>query len=409
MNLTELFFTAQTALLHRKGRTLLTMLGIIIGIAAIIVTMAIGKGAQQAITDKISAMGDNHLYVQRGSFKAAKSVKRSNGKLSRNLNLKDLQAIASQVAGVYKISPMTFSQSTISVGKKNFQVTIKSGNTDLLQILNRSVAQGYNFLPHHDKLKNRVILLGEATAKELFGRANPVGKTVKLENQMFVVLGVIAKIENYFGTQDPNNDCYIPFFTAKRYLLKENNSNVQAIVISAADKNLISTAYRQTRRVLRATRELEPDAEDDFVIIDQQTIETAAQGSAQIIMLLLLIIASIALLVGGIGVMNIMLVCVSERTREIGIRMALGARYRDILQQFLCEAVLLCIGGGCIGVLVGISVPLGLGKIIGWQVSINWWSVVFAFGLTTGIGIFFGFYPAKLAAELNPVEALAEK
>lgn len=409
MNYAELFFTAKTALLHRKGRTMLTMLGIIIGISAIIVTMSIGKGAEQAIADKIFAMGENYLYVHRGTLKSVKSVKGHKSKASKNLTLKDVEAIKSQITAVYKISPMNFTQATISFGGKILQIQIKSGNEDMLGILNRRIIFGYSFLPEHQQQAARVIVLGQLAAQELFGRKNPVGELVKLEGQLFKVIGVLARIENYFGIMDPNMDSYIPFATAKRYLLKEKNNNVAAIAISALTKDTVPKVYRQVRRVLRATRNLAHDSEDDFTIVDQQSIETAAKGSAQIIMLLLLIIASIALLVGGIGVMNIMLVCVSERTREIGIRMALGAKQQDILKQFLCEAVLLCLIGGIIGVSLGVSFSFALGKIIGWKILINWWSVLFSFGLTTGVGIFFGFYPARLAAQLSPVDALADK
>ncbi len=385
------------------------MLGIIIGIAAIIVTMAIGKGAQQAIEARIFAMGDNYLYIYKGLLNSVKKVKGPRSPAAKKLTLKDILAIKAQVAGVYRISPLAFANATVSAGGKNLQVTIKSGNEELFEILNRKFSAGHGFLPDHLVNKSRVIVLGELAAQELFGRREAVGQLIKLEGQLFKIIGVLERLENYFGMQDPNTDCYIPFTTAKRYLLRESNNAVAAIAISAFTKESVPQVYRQTRRVLRATHALLHDAEDDFTIFDQQSIERAAKGSTQIIMLLLLIVSSISLLVGGIGVMNIMLVCVSERTREIGIRMALGAKQRDILLQFLGEAVLLCLFGGALGVLLGVSVPLLLGKITGWQAVINWWSVLLSLLLTTAIGLFFGYYPAKMASKQSPVVALAER
>lgn len=409
MNESELFRTAFSALWHRKGRASLTMLGIIIGIAAIIATLAIGKGAQTVIKSKISSMGDNYLYIYRGNVKAGRKVKNANSEISKPITLRHVQAIVDQVQGISRVSPMVISRNVLVYGQKNIDTEIKAGNEHIFAILNRTIAKGMSFSPDHAEKKAKVIVLGSKTAKELFDWQDPIGKKVKLCEELFTVIGVVEEIENYFGISDPNTNSYIPFGAAKKHVLKEKGNRVGAVAISAQSGEMVEKVSRQVRRVLRAGHDLDEKSDDDFTIIDQQSIESAANASAQVITLLLLIIASISLMVGGVGVMNIMLVCVSERTREIGIRMALGATSKIIMRQFLYESILLCGSGGMIGVGLGVLIPKVLGYLTGWNTVVSPLSVIVSLGLTSVVGLFFGYYPAKVAAKLDPVQALAEK
>lgn len=409
MSESELLRTACSALWHRKGRASLTMLGIIIGIAAIIATLAIGKGAQSVIQSKISSMGDNYLYVYRGNVKAGRKVKNANAEISKPLTLRHLQAIIDQVQGVSRVTPMVISRNILVHGPKSIDTEIKAGNEHLFSILNRQIARGTSFTPDHVQAKAKVMVLGSKTAKELFGWEDPIGKKVRLADELFTVIGVAEEIVSYFGISDPNTSAYITFGAAKRHVLKEKGNRVGAIAISAQSREMVEKVSRQVRRVLRASHGLDEKSDDDFTIIDQQSIEGAANASAQVVTLLLLIIASISLIVGGVGVMNIMLVCVSERTREIGIRMALGATSKIIMRQFLYESILLCGSGGMIGVGIGILIPKVLGYFTGWNTVVSIWSVIVSLGLTSVVGVFFGYYPAKVAAQMDPVQALAEK
>ena len=311
--------------------------------------------------------------------------------------------------GINSITPMAIVCKVMVYGAKSIDAQIKSGNEHVFSIMNRKIGLGEGFNSDHVEQKSKVIVLGSKVAEEIFGFIDAIGKKVKIENYLFTVIGVAEEVVNYFGIADPNTNVYMPFSTAKRFILKEKNDRVDAIAISAKSREMVQVVARQVRRVIRSRHNLDDQTDDDFSIIDQQSIESAANSSAQIITLLLMIIASISLIVGGVGVMNIMLVCVSERTREIGIRMALGATGKDIMWQFLYESVLLCGSGGLIGVIFGILIPKFLGFVTGWSPVISVWSIVIALGLTSGVGLFFGYYPAKVAAKMDPVKALAEK
>lgn len=409
MNELEILRTAFRALVYRKGRAILTMIGIVIGVAAIIATFAIGAGAQKSVKDKIYSMGQNHLCVYRGSIESGKKVKSPGRDPIKNLTLKDVKALCEQVDEILSISPMTIRSEIISYDQKNMDVQVKSGNENIFSILNRNIALGMAFSRDQVLKKNKVIVLGKKLAKELFGSQNPIGKRVKIKNMIFNVIGVAKKIENYFGIQDPNTEAYVIFEVAKQFLLKEKDNKVGAIVMSAKSREAVSVVARQARRVLRASHNLGQNESDDFTIIDQQSIEGAAEASAKVITLLLLIIAAISLVVGGVGVMNIMLVCVAERTREIGIRMALGATGKIILRQFLYESIILCGFGGIIGAVFGLAISKILGLATGWGDCVNLWSVAVSLGLTTLVGLISGYYPAKIASNMNPVRALAER
>ncbi len=225
---------------------------------------------------------------------------------------------------------------------------------------------------------------------------------------IFTVIGTTKKIENYFGISDPNMEAYVIFDVAKQYLLKERDNRVGAIVMSSKTRESVNVVSRKAHRILRASHALGPQDNDDFTIIDQQSIEGAADASTRVITLLLLIIATISLIVGGVGVANIMLVCVAERTREIGIRMALGATNSVIMRQFLYESIMLCGFGGLLGVFLGALISKILALATGWKIVLSPWTVLFAFCLTTFVGLVSGYFPAKAASKLNPVQALEE-
>lgn len=405
----EILRTAFRALAYRRGRAILTMIGIVIGVAAIIATFAIGAGAQKTVKDKIYSMGENYLSIYKGSIESGKKVNRPGANLTKNLTLKDLKALCEQVEGILSISPMTIRNEIISCGQKNMDVAIKSGNEELFSILNRKIALGSAISREQVAKKSKVIVLGKKLAKELFAKQNPIGKKVKIKNMIFTVIGVAKKIENYFGIADPNTDAYVVFDVAKQFLLREKDNRVGVIALSAISREAVGKVARQARRVLRASHNLGENESDDFTIIDQDSIEGAANASGRVMTLLLLMIAVISLIVGGVGVMNIMLVCVAERTREIGIRMALGATRRVIMRQFLYEAIILCGLGGIIGAFFGVIVSKILSLATGWGNSVSVWPIFVSLALTTLVGLISGYYPAKIASKMNPVTALAEQ
>lgn len=404
----EIIRTACMALWHRRGRAFLTMIGVVIGVCAIIATLAIGAGARKSVKDKIYSMGENHLFVYRGVIESGKKVSRSNTAPTKYLTIKDLKALCEQIDEILSISPMTIRNEIISFGSKNIDVQVKSGNESIFAILNRKIEEGIGFTQDQVYKKSKVIVLANKLAKELLGSGNPIGKKVKIKNMIFTVIGTTKKIENYFGISDPNMEAYVIFDVAKQYLLKERDNRVGAIVMSSKTRESVNVVSRKAHRILRASHALGPQDNDDFTIIDQQSIEGAADASTRVITLLLLIIATISLIVGGVGVANIMLVCVAERTREIGIRMALGATNSVIMRQFLYESIMLCGFGGLLGVFLGALISKILALATGWKIVLSPWTVLFAFCLTTFVGLVSGYFPAKAASKLNPVQALEE-
>ena len=407
MNIKLLLHISLRSLLEHKGRSLLTMLGIIIGISAIIATLAIGKGAEKKLTEQILAMGNNYISVYPGNWLHEGKTTAKKRKKVPNLFEKDVEALKKQCPEIHKITAEFFLKDVIRFESNNILSEIKCGNEQFMHILGRKFHRGMSFNSYHVGRGARVIVLGFKASQELFKKMNPIGKAVYIKKHPFTVVGVLANMTNYRGIKDPNLDVFIPITTAKRRLSKASNV-VHGISMGAPSRDSIPLITKKIRKILRFRRDVESGEIDNFLIFDQSSMRKAAKESSNILNILLLIIASISLLVGGIGVMNIMLVSVSERTKEIGIRMALGATSPVILTQFILESIMLCFFGGTIGIVIGVVVPQITAYFTKWQVVVTTSSILIAFFTTSAIGIFFGFYPARKAAKMNPVDALLD-
>lgn len=407
MNIATLIKISFKNIKNHKTRSLLTILGIIIGISSIIATLSIGYGAEKKLREKILSMGKNYIFIHPGKNEEGKTIL-TKRKAARALKENDIIILKKQCREIKYISPTMYSRRIINFRNNNVNVDIKSGNEELLKILGRKIQRGSFFTKYHVLKNAKVVVIGSKTATDLFENINPIGKTIKIQNQLFNVIGVIKPIEHYMGELDPNLDIYMPITTVKKYILYVPDSHIHAINISAKNKQKMHSVVKKTKKILRFMHRLKSNEPDDFTIYDQQAMIKAANKSSNTLNILLLIIAAISLLVGGIGVMNIMLVSVSERTKEIGIRIALGANGSTVLKQFIIEAVALCFTGGILGIIFGITIPYIVSVFTKWTVIIKTPSIIFAFLITFFVGLIFGFYPAKKASKMNPVDALKE-
>ncbi len=408
MNTTLIIQNALRSINKHRGRSLLTMLGIIIGTASIIAILAIGNGAAERVRREIMANGQNYMFINAGNWF------QEQGKLLRlkripSLTTNDLKILQDHVPTIKYISPVVLTRQTITHYTKSMCSEIKGGNYQLHLILNRPLAKGQWFNPTHTRKRCRVIVLGARAAHELFDKSNPIGQAVQINKCNFTVIGVLKNMESRFGMMDPNLDSFIPYTTAKKFFLRMNGNKIPALTLSANTMDDMPATVKLVKKILRVRRHIAPPAPDDFSIMDQASMLKAAQRSSDTLTLFLLIIAIISLIVGGIGVMNIMLVSVKERTKEIGIRMALGATQSMILTQFLVEALVLCSIGGIIGLTAGVATPYIVSLFTGWLVIITPASLIIACAAMAGVGLIFGYYPARQASELNPVEALIEQ
>lgn len=390
----------------------MTMLGIIVGVAAIIATLAIGHGAEERVKQQLLAMGNNYIFIHSGNSISGEGIQKSSKqKDAQYLRMEDIDALDQQCPGINRISPTMFFDEQVTFMGTSIHSDIKAGNEDFISILGLKINKGMGLTQHHIKKSAKFAVLGPKAAKILFKSLDPIGRTIQIRNNTFTVIGVLQSIENFFGLKDPNLNIFIPISTAKKYLAKSKKyaaSKIAGITISARNKEDVGLVVKRTRQILRARHRLELSDPDDFTIYDQMSMMKAAKDSSSVLNLLLLIIASISLIVGGIGVMNIMLVSVSERTKEIGVRMALGAPDKLILRQFLCESLTLCFIGGLIGIVLGGVIPLIASYFTGWIVSIKPISILLAFGTIVLVGLIFGYYPARKASRLNPVQALID-
>ncbi len=392
---------------NHKTRSTLTILGIIIGISSVIATLAIGYGAEKKLRKRILSMGKNYIFIHSGKTIEGKTTLK---KRIQAIPLKDrdILILKKQCSEIQNISPTMYSRRIAAFKKNNVNVDIKSGNTELLKVLNKKIQRGTFFNKYHISKHSKVVVLGSNSAKELFDNKNPIGKKIKIQNEHFFVLGVIKHIKNSMGQEDPNLDIYMPITTVKKYILFQSNTLIHGINISVRKKQYMHKTVKKIRKILRSLHNLKQKDPDDFTIYNQQAMVKAAKRTSNTLNTLLLIIAAISLLVGGIGVMNIMLVSVSERTKEIGIRIALGATSSTVLKQFLIEAITLCFTGGVLGVILGIITPYIVSIFTKWTIIIKIPSIIFAFLITFFIGLIFGYYPAKKASKLNPVDALED-
>ena len=402
MKMLNILLSAFRALQRNKMRSFLTMLGIIIGVAAVIAMLAIGQGAEYSVKQQIAALGTNVLMVFPGAqqqggvrFGAGSAV---------TLTEDDAQAIARECPAVQYISPGAFSGGQVIAGNLNWATSIQGVGADYLEIRQWSVDYGEFFTEQDIKGAAKVCVLGKTVADNLFPESSPVDQTIRIRNVPFKVVGVLTKKGQNAMGQDQDDVILAPYTTVIRRL--SHWQNLRYILVSATSLNSINSAQQQISELLRMRHKIAPYDADDFTIRNQTDLATTATATTQILTILLASIASVSLLVGGIGIMNIMLVSVTERTREIGIRMSIGARGRDILTQFLIEALVLSLLGGIVGIIFGTVGSSVISSIAKWPTIITAFSIVLSFGFSICIGIFFGFYPARKAALLNPIDAL---
>ena len=387
-----------------KLRTFLTMLGMVIGVFAVVLMMAIGQGAQESVKASIESMGSNMFIVLSGSSTAGGV--RMGGGASPTLNVGDADAIA-ELPGVQVVAPIHPGTVQVVYGSNNWSTSAYGTTPSYLDVRSWPVTDGFPFTDSDLRSATRVALLGKTVADHLFGDEDPVGKTIRVRNNPFVVLGVMGVKGQSLDGRDQDDTILMPLTTAQRKVFgTQFQGSVRYINVQAASAEVMSTVEKSINTMLRQRHRIRDGQDDDFTVRNLTAMANSAAETARIMSLLLGAIASISLLVGGIGIMNIMLVSVTERTREIGIRMALGARERDILIQFLMEAIIISVLGCFIGLLLGIGSALLVNALTKTAVIITGSSVLIAFGVAATVGIFFGFYPAKKAAQLDPIEAL---
>ena len=390
------------ALRRNKMRTALTMLGIIIGVGAVIAMVGIGNGAKAQVEARIAALGQNVIMVFSGSITRGGVHTGFGG--AGTLTVEDANAIARDVPGVAGVSPEVRSGAQVMAGANNWSTSIMGESPDYLNIRQWDLADGTMFTDLDVRSAAKVCVLGKTTADKLFPEDNPVGKIIRIKNVPMKVLGVLrSKGVSMFGS-DQDDTVLIPYTTAmKRFAgvttLRSINVQSQTAAQMTEVQNAITELLRQRHRI-------QPGADDDFMLRNQQELSEAMTATTEVMTALLAAIASVSLLVGGIGIMNIMLVSVTERTREIGIRMAVGARGRDILLQFLIEAVVLSSTGGILGILCGVGGAKLITMIKEWPTLVSPQSIIIAFAFSAAVGVFFGFYPARKASHLDPIDAL---
>lgn len=387
------------ALRRNLLRTLLTALGIIIGVGAVIAMVSIGNGAKTQVEAQIASLGQNIVTVFPGS--SARGGAASGRGSWSSLTPADADAIAREVFGVVAVSPSIRDRSQVLANGLNWNTTLQGEGHDFLGIRSWGLAAGEMFSENDVRRSNKVALIGQTVAAQLFPGDDPVGQTLRIRNLPFKVVGVLAqKGFNYFGS-DQDDVVIVPYTSAMSRIARREF--LSSINIQAADPKLMAVIQQETTALLQQRR---GNREPDFVVRNQQELAEAATATTKTMTVLLAAIAGVSLLVGGIGIMNIMLVSVTERTREIGIRLAVGAHGRDILAQFLIEAIILSLMGGTIGILLGVGVSEILARINNWPTLVSTTAVTVAFVFSGIVGVFFGFYPARQAARLDPIEAL---
>lgn len=404
MNFTNLLKIALRAIAANKLRSFLTMLGIIIGVASVITMLAIGQGSKQSIQQNIAEMGSNMIMIRPGQDKGPGGVRQDASEM-QTLKLKDYETLCQNAKYLAAISPSVNASGQFINGNNNTPSTIYGISPDYLEIRQLKVKEGEMFTDNDIKSSAKVCLIGKTVADNLFTNGeSPVGKVIRYNKIPFRIIGVLeSKGYNSFG-MDQDDMVLAPYTTVMKRILSV--TYLQGINASAVTEDMTDLAIDEVTTLLRTNHKLKAADEDNFTIRSQQEMAEMMNSTSDTMTLLLLVVACISLIVGGIGIMNIMYVSVTERTREIGLRMSVGARGIDILNQFLIEAVLLSITGGLIGVLTGIGVALGINLFAHWPIQIQPWSVLLSFIVCSATGIFFGWYPAKKAAGLDPIEAL---
>ena len=403
MNFFNLIRIALQALQRNKLRAFLTMLGIIIGVAAVISMVAIGQGSKKSIQDQLASMGSNMITIRPNSNVVAGA--RLDATSVQTLTIDDIKAIQKQAQYISAVSPAASSKGQVINGALNWSTTIQGVSPEYLDIRNWPVKDGIAFSASDVTSESKVCLLGQTVVNNIFASdENPIGKIIRFNKIPFKVIGVLAtKGENAYG-QDQDDIIIAPYTSVQERITA--NIYFQNIYVSAKNENVTDSATNEISAILRASHRLKPTDTDDFAVRTQAELINTFSSTSQLLTVLLTAIAGISLFVGGIGIMNIMYVSVTERTREIGLRMSIGARGIDILQQFLIEAILISITGGLIGVALGITASKLISVFLSWPTLVSESSIILSFFVCALTGVFFGYYPAQKASRLDPIEAL---
>ena len=404
MNISNLFKIALRAIAANKLRSFLTMLGIIIGVASVIAMLAIGQGSKKSIQANIAEMGSNMIMIRPGQDKGPGGA-RQDASSMQTLKLKDYETLKEDAKYLAAISPSVNSSGQFIFGNNNTPSTVYGISPEYLEIRQLKVQDGEMFTDDDIKSSAKVCLIGKTVADNLFTNGeDPVGQVIRFNKIPFRVIGVLkSKGYNSFG-MDQDDMVLAPYTTVMKRILSV--TYLEGINASAITEDMTDLAIEDVTSLLRENHKLKGTDEDDFTIRSQQEMAQMMNSTSDTMTVLLLVVACISLIVGGIGIMNIMYVSVTERTKEIGLRMSVGARGIDILNQFLIESVLLSVTGGIIGVLVGVGAAVGINVFAHWPIQIQPWSVLLSFAVCSATGIFFGWYPAKKAAGLDPIEAI---
>jgi putative ABC transport system permease protein len=402
MKILTLVKLALQAIRKNKMRATLTMLGIIIGVAAVIVMVAVGSGARARIAAQINNLGTNMIVITPGSANTA-GVSQG-AQAFPTLSLDDVTKIRAEAQYVTGVSPVVVSRSQVVAQSGNWRTTINGVDTDYQTIRDWQTADGAFFSADDVRGQRAVAVIGHTVAQRLFGDNEPVGQDIQIAKSPFKIVGVLAVKGQTASGNDSDDVIFVPYTTAATRLNGKNR--IPQIVASAGSQQDIPAAQDEIRGLVRESHRLSANDEDDFTVRNQTDLAQAAESSTTVMTMLLAAIASISLLVGGIGIMNIMLVSVTERTREIGIRLAIGARGSDVLTQFLVESIVMGILGGAIGLAAGVTGAKVLGHFTGWETVISPIVMLIAIGFSGAVGVFFGYYPARKAAALNPIQAL---
>ncbi|WID97799.1 ABC transporter permease [Bosea vestrisii] len=407
MSLLEAIRSALSAIGANALRSALTMLGIIIGVAAVIAMVAIGSGARERVDSQIKSLGANLAIIQAGNV--TQGGVRLGAGASSTLTDEDARAVLNEVENVTASASVITTRAQAVYAGTNWSTTITATDLDFFAAREWALAEGRLFEPEELRRGEIVAIIGQTVAKNLFGESDPLGQMFRIRNVPFKVIGVMAgKGQSALG-QDQDDVIFVPLDTGRRRIIGRNyarDRSVQTIMVKFASEEAINPGIEQTRALLRQRHRLAEDQEDDFIVRNLTEIANTATAAASTLSWLLAAVAGVSLLVGGIGIMNIMLVSVTERTREIGLRLAVGARQRDVLSQFLIEATTLATIGGAVGIALGIGAATGIARFAGWPFVISPETILVAVGVSGLIGVFFGFYPARQAARLDPIEAL---
>ena len=401
MKSSVLIRVAGDSIRKNKMRTLLTMLGIVIGVGAVIIMVAVGQGAQRGIANQINALGTNLLIVTAGSSNQG-GVSQGAQAFNR-LTVDDAEKLKREGTLFAGVTPVINTRTQVIGGGTNWRTMINGVSSDFQTIRDWQVSSGTFFTDADLRGMRKVAVIGNTVAQNLYPGTDPVGAQLQIRNVPFEIVGVLAAKGQNAGGQDQDDVVIVPYTTAQSRLA--GNSRIFQILVSASSPQDLPAAQQEVAAIMRESHKI-GDGEDDFTVRNQTEIASAAQGTTKIMTWLLASIASVSLIVGGIGIMNIMLVSVTERTREIGIRMAIGARGSDVLTQFLVESIVMSVLGGAVGLAVGVGGAQLVAHFTGWSTAVPVQAVALAIGFSAAVGVFFGYYPARKAAALDPINAL---